>query len=89
MAIEPPRELAIIGDPGAPDTHALLRVAWSRFDPNLVIGMASKKDAEATQSPLFEGRAQDHGTATAYVCERYTCQAPVTDPEALGALLGS
>jgi uncharacterized protein YyaL (SSP411 family) len=89
MAIEPPRELAIVGDPGAPDTHALLRVAWSRFDPNLVIGMASKKDAEATQSPLFEGRAQDHGTATAYVCERYTCQAPVTEPEALAVLLSS
>jgi hypothetical protein len=27
------------------------------------------------------------GKATAYVCENFTCQAPVTDPAALRALL--
>jgi uncharacterized protein YyaL (SSP411 family) len=37
--------------------------------------------------PLLEGRGAVNGRAAAYVCERFTCQAPVTSVEELAAAL--
>ncbi|HXT36612.1 MAG TPA: thioredoxin domain-containing protein [Chloroflexota bacterium] len=87
FALDPPRELAIIGDPAAGDTRALLAAAHQRFDPNLVIAVARPAEAEASDSPLLRGRTERDGKATAYSCEDYTCQAPVTEPDALARLL--
>jgi uncharacterized protein YyaL (SSP411 family) len=36
---------------------------------------------------LLAGRAAIDGRATAYVCERFACQTPTTDPERLRAQL--
>ncbi|HVC80215.1 MAG TPA: thioredoxin domain-containing protein [Chloroflexota bacterium] len=87
FALDPPRELAIIGDRAGSDTRALLTVAHRRFDPNLVIAVASPAEAAASDSPLLRDRPPREGKATAYYCESYTCQAPVTEPEALARLL--
>ena len=89
FALDPPRELAIIGDPDAPMTRALPRTATTRFDPNLVIAVATPEQAAMSTSPLLAGRTQRGGVPTAYLCEGYTCQAPVTDPAALAALMQS
>lgn len=37
--------------------------------------------------PLLEGRGMVDGRPTAYVCQHYVCQLPVTDPEALAKQL--
>jgi len=76
-----PKEVAIVGQPGAPDTEAMLRVVFEPFVPNKVVAGG---DADI---PLLEGRHVRNGRATAYVCEHYVCQAPTTDPQELRALV--
>ena len=81
-----PVEVAIVGEPADPTTAALRREIAGRFRPNIV-WLSAPPDTGADLSPLLAGRPLVEGHAAAYVCERYACQRPVTDPEALRALL--
>jgi uncharacterized protein YyaL (SSP411 family) len=88
LYLGPSREVAIVGDPGADDTNLLVAEIHGRFLPNVVLAVASPGDAAATGTvPLLEDRAQIEGKATAYVCRRFVCKLPVTDPGALAAQL--
>ena len=80
-----PKEVAVVGRPGAVDTEAMLRAVFEPFLPNKVVAGAAPGNGVAI--PLLEGRELRDGKATAYVCEHYVCQAPTTDPEELRALL--
>jgi uncharacterized protein YyaL (SSP411 family) len=81
MLIHGAVELAIVGEPGAPDFSALERAAAERYVPSLVIagGRASPDSGIA----LLDGRDMRDGHATAYVCRSYTCEAPATSVELL------
>jgi uncharacterized protein YyaL (SSP411 family) len=86
--IGPARELAIIGDPAAPDTQALLAVVNRVFRPNLVLAAAAPDDGAAQSAiPLLQDRPQRSSAATAYVCQGFVCKEPVTTPAALAAQL--
>jgi uncharacterized protein YyaL (SSP411 family) len=71
LYLSPPRELAIIGTPD----DELARVALAPFEPNAVVAFGPSEEV-----PLLVGKAQVDGKPTLYVCERFACQAPVTDP---------
>jgi hypothetical protein len=79
----PSREIAIVGDFASSDTRALVaEVARERFLPNVVVAIG-----HGDEVPLLAGRERIDGKATAYVCERFSCRAPVTDPSTLAAQL--
>ena len=82
------REVAIVGRPGAADTDALLAEVWGTYQPNRVLAAAAPGDAAAQgEVPLLADRPALEGRATAYVCEHFVCQRPVTDPAELAAQL--
>jgi uncharacterized protein YyaL (SSP411 family) len=83
-----PNEIVIIGPRDDPATRALLAVARGRYLPNKVIAGADAP-AKGAASPLLEGRELVDGRPTAYVCEHYVCQRPVTEPQALAQQLDS
>jgi uncharacterized protein len=84
-----PYEVAIVGEPNAPDTEALVGAVYSAYLPNKVVAARTENDAGAAQLiPLLAERPMREGRATAYVCEGYACQTPTTDPEELKRQLG-
>jgi uncharacterized protein len=76
--LAPVREVAIVGEGAAP----LERVVRGAYRPHVVLA-GGRPDGV----PLLEGREPVDGRAAAYVCERFACQRPVTEPDALAALL--
>jgi uncharacterized protein YyaL (SSP411 family) len=98
FAIGPVREVAIVG----PEPESLLQIVRARFRPTTVLAGGVPDDAPAARSgepgrraggiaagvPLLEGRTPVDGRAAAYVCERFVCQRPVTDPTGLATALG-
>jgi len=85
-ALSHPREIAIVGDPEAADTRALLDVCVTGYRPYQIVALGAP-DPETSAVPLLRGRSQVEGRATAYVCVDFACRSPVTDPAALRALL--
>jgi uncharacterized protein YyaL (SSP411 family) len=84
--LAPPVEVAVVGDPADPATAALASVVRRRFLPSAVsVGAAPGTGAEHT--PLLADRPLVDGRPTAYVCERFACRRPVTDPADLAAQL--
>ncbi len=77
LYVGPSREVAVAGDPRDPATHALAdEVTTRRFRPNLVLAVGSADDPV----PLLRDRATVDGRPAAYVCERFACRLPVTEP---------
>ena len=74
LYLSPPREIAISG----PRDSAVAAAALRGFDPNAVVAFGPADDV-----PLLEGKTTVDGKPAVYVCERFACQAPVTDPSSL------
>ncbi|HJX97361.1 MAG TPA: thioredoxin domain-containing protein [Chthoniobacterales bacterium] len=87
-----PRQIVIAGKIDSEGTKSLLKEVHSHFLPNKVLILADggsgqkffaeKNEAIAAMSPV-------DGKPAAYVCENFTCKAPVTDPKALHDLLAA
>jgi len=77
LYLSTPREIAIAGPPSS----EVARAALEPFDPNAVVAFGPADDV-----PLLEGKGLVDGKPAVYVCERFVCQKPVTDPAELGAL---
>jgi uncharacterized protein YyaL (SSP411 family) len=85
-----PKEIVIVGERDKAETQALRREVWKRYLPNKVVAQSSADDERAAEIvPLLRERPMIDGHATAYVCEHYTCQRPVTSAAELAAQLGT
>ncbi len=82
----PPLEVAVVGDAGDPATAALAGEVRRRFLPTAVSVVAAP-GAGAEHTPLLADRPRRDGRPTAYVCQRFACQTPVTDPADLATQL--
>jgi uncharacterized protein YyaL (SSP411 family) len=83
-----PKEIAIIGARESEETRALMREVWNRYLPNKITAHTTEGDARSAEvSPLLRDRPMINGHPTAYVCERYTCQAPTNSAAELGRQL--
>ena len=71
LHLSPPRELAIIG----PRDSDVARVALSAWDPRSVVAFGPSDEV-----PLLAGKELVDGRPAVYVCERFACRVPVTDP---------
>jgi uncharacterized protein len=74
--LSPTKEVALVGD----DLGELSRVVRSKFHPHLVLAGGPQG---TPIPPLLQHRTTVDDQPAAYVCEHFTCQAPVTDPQAL------
>ncbi len=85
-----PREIVIVGAAADSVTGDMLGEVSRRFMPNRVlVGVEDPADPPLQDSPLLEQRVMQDGRPTAYVCENYACQLPVTDAAAFAAQLDS
>ncbi|HEU5315326.1 MAG TPA: thioredoxin domain-containing protein [Chloroflexota bacterium] len=90
FALGPVKEIAIVGDPTSADTRSLVRALHQRFLPNKVVALRGPDDPVAEQAiPLLADRPLQGGRPTAYVCQSFTCNLPVTTPDDLAAQLDS
>ena len=90
--VSPPKEIAVIGPRDDPATQALLDTVFHRFLPNKVVmgvetPLIPAVDNSEADIPLLAGRGMVGGLPTAYVCQNYACQLPVTDPAGLAEQL--
>jgi len=74
------REVALVGD----DLSGLAAAVRSRHRPHLVLAGGPEG---SSSPPLLQERTCVDGMSAAYVCERFTCRAPVTDAQKLIAEL--
>jgi uncharacterized protein YyaL (SSP411 family) len=80
--------VAIVGEPDDPATGALVAEVWGRYLPNTVLAASAPGDADAAKAVLLlQGRDPVDGRPAAYVCERFVCRRPVTEPSDLAAQL--
>jgi uncharacterized protein YyaL (SSP411 family) len=72
------------------ETRALLREVHRHFMPTKILILADGGDAQkylGEKNKAIRAMSPINGKPAAYVCENFTCKAPVTDAKKLRALL--
>jgi hypothetical protein len=87
-----PRQIVVAGKKNSPETKALLKEVHRHFLPNTIVVLADANEGQkylGERNEAVRAMSPVEGKPAAYVCENFTCKAPVTDPKQLRALLSS
>jgi uncharacterized protein YyaL (SSP411 family) len=88
MLLGPTPEIVILGDPTTAATSGLLSAVRHRFLPNKVLALrgGAAEVKSAALDPLFAGKKPLADEPTLYICQNFTCQAPVSGKQALAEI---
>ena len=85
-----PRQIVIAGKKDSPETKALLKEVHRHFLPNTIVILADANEGQkylGERNEAVRAMSLVEGKPAAYVCENFTCKAPVTDVKQLSDLL--
>jgi uncharacterized protein len=84
------QQVVVVGEPDDPSTRALHDAISARYLPFAIVVPVTPGEPQrqvADLLPWIAAMSPREGRATAYMCQDFACQEPVTSPEALGAQL--
>jgi len=89
-SLSKPRQIVIAGKKDASETKALLKEVHRHFLPKTILLLADGGEDQkylGEKNEAIRAMSVVEGKPAAYVCENFTCKAPVTDPKELAKLL--
>lgn len=86
-AVNPPSQVVIAGTHENPTTQEMIQAAGEEYHPLRVILHNDPAGQLARLAPIVQDKEMKENQPTAYVCENFACQAPITDIQALTAVL--
>ena len=89
-SLSKPRQIVIAGKKDAPETKALVKEVHRHFLPKTILLLADGAEGQkylGEKNEAIRAMSPIDGKPAAYVCENFTCKAPVTDPRQLSELL--
>ena len=89
-SLSKPRQIVIAGRKDAPETKTLLGKVNMHFLPKTILCLVDGAEGQkylGEQNEAIRAMSSIDGKPAAYVCENFTCKAPVTDPRQLAELL--
>jgi len=90
FALHKSREVVIVGKAGDEQVKEMLDYLGKTFFPDTVVIYKEETDHELKRLvPFTEGMSMQNGKATAYVCEGFACQQPVTNTDSLRMIMQS
>jgi hypothetical protein len=80
FALNPIREVAIIGDFKDKRTETLIETLWSGYRPGIIAAISPSPSPDGSPA-LLNNRPLLNDSPTAYLCEGLICQQPVNDAD--------
>lgn len=89
-SLSKPRQIVIAGKKDAPETKALVKEVHHHFLPKTILLLADSAEGQkylGEKNEAIRAMSLVDGKPAAYVCENFTCKAPVIEPQQLAKLL--
>jgi uncharacterized protein YyaL (SSP411 family) len=80
FALNPIREIAIVGDAQDDRTQSLIESLWSQYRPDVIAAISAAPSTNGKPA-LLANRPLINDAPTAYVCQGFVCKQPVNDVE--------